>query len=215
MVGALVTANVAAFGYELWLAGGLTDAGTTLSEFIARWGLVPREFLREVGSPGTTAQIVWLTPFTAMFLHAGVLHLMGNMLYLWVFGAPIEDLLGHLRFAGFYLACGLAAAAIQLASDPMGYRPTVGASGAIAGVLGAYLVSYPRRRLRLLWPAVRIPAYWFLLPWIVIQVLSGVFYWTAEEGGTAWWAHVGGFVAGIALVGSMRLRSASRSRLRI
>jgi membrane associated rhomboid family serine protease len=204
---AICAANVAAFVYA-------AAQGPEAADLLDRWGLVPREFLRAAGSPSASRQLVWLTPLSAMFLHGGLLHLLGNLLYLWVFGAQIEELLGRVRFLVFYFACGLAAAAIPVASDPGSYLPTVGASGAISGLLGAYAVSYPTGRLRLLWPQVRVPAIVFLSVWIVLQVISGLGA-DGSAGGTAWWAHVGGFAAGVALARSMWLRPPRRGRLRI
>ena len=204
-VGSLIAVNAIVFGYEMFLSGGPAATGAAVGEFVATWGLVPREFLRELTDPGATSQIVWLTPISSLFLHGGLLHLACNLLYLWVFGAEIEAWLGWGRFLGFYLACGLAASAFQIASDPNSYVATIGASGAISGVLGAYVASYPHRRLRLRWPSIPIPAIFFLLVWIVIQVLSGIDVPSAEEGGSAWWAHTGGFLAGIALTRVMRV----------
>jgi membrane associated rhomboid family serine protease len=209
MVITLVSANVVTFAYAATL--GPEAAG----ELLDRWGLVPREFLRGAAHPSATRHLVWLTPLTAMFLHGGLLHLAGNLFYLWIFGAQIEELLGRARFVVFYLACGLAAAAIHVASAPSSYLPTVGASGAISGLLGAYAVSYPTGRLRLLWPQVRVPAIVFLTLWIALQVVSGLEAGSPGAGGTAWWAHVGGFAAGAALARSMWVRRPTRSRLRI
>jgi membrane associated rhomboid family serine protease len=205
-VGALIAVNAIVFCYEMILSGGPAADGAAVGEFVATWGLVPREFLREIADPGATRQVVWFTPISSMFIHGGLIHLASNLLYLWVFGAEIEEWLGAPRFLAFYLACGLAASGFQIASNPDSYVATIGASGAISGVLGAYVVSYPHRRLRLRWPPVPIPAIFFLLAWIVIQVLSGFDHQPAEEGGTAWWAHTGGFLAGIALTRSMRAR---------
>jgi membrane associated rhomboid family serine protease len=205
-IGALIAVNAIVFCYEMLLSGGPAADGAAVGEFVATWGLVPREFLREIADPGATRQVVWLTPISSMFLHGGLIHLASNLLYLWVFGAEVEDWLGSSRFLVFYLACGLAASGFQVASDPDSYVATIGASGAISGVLGAYVVSYPHRRLRLRWPPIPIPAAFFLLVWIVIQVLSGFEDLPAEEGGAAWWAHTGGFLAGIALTRSIRAR---------
>ncbi len=202
------------FLYEVWL-GSSGSASDAQGRFIAAWGLVPREFLREITSPGATSQVVWLTPLTAMFIHGGPIHLLGNWLFLWMFGGPIEARLGHVRFAVFYLICGLAAASIHVASDSSSYLPSVGASGAISGVLGAYVVCHPRHRLRLLWLRVRVPAFSVGLLWIVIQVISGLYDRAAQEGGVAWTAHVGGFAVGIALIRSMPERQPGRSALRI
>jgi membrane associated rhomboid family serine protease len=203
-VAALIAVNGIVFGYEMILSGGPAADGAAVGEFVARWGLVAREFLREISDPGATSQVVWFTPISSMFLHGGLIHLGCNLLYLWVFGTEIENWLGGCRFLAFYLACGLAASAFQIASDPNSYVATIGASGAISGVLGAYLISYPHRRLQPRWSPIPIPAIFFLLVWVVIQILSGVGYAPAEEGGSAWWAHTGGFLAGIALARTLR-----------
>ena len=205
-VGALIAVNVIVFLYEMILSGGSAADGAAVGEFVATWGLVPREFLREIADPGATRQIVWFTPISSMFLHGGLIHLASNLLYLWVFGAELELWLGGRRFLVFYLACGLAASGFQIASNPDSYLATIGASGAVSGLLGAYVASYSYRRLRLRWSPVPIPAIFFLLAWIVIQVLSGIDYQPAEEGGTAWWAHTGGFLAGITLARLVRAR---------
>jgi membrane associated rhomboid family serine protease len=211
----LIAANLLVFAGELFLLVAEGRGVGALAEFTDAWGLVPREFLRGFSEPRPTGQIFWLTPLAAMFIHGGLLHLAGNLVYLWIFGRPLEDLLGHGRFFVFYLACGLAAAAAQVASDPDSYAPIVGASGAVSGVLGGYALSYPLGRLRLLWPPVRVPAGLFLLVWIGLQIASGLSADAVASGGVAWWAHVGGFVAGLALVRAMRVRSPIRSRLRI
>jgi membrane associated rhomboid family serine protease len=213
VVVSLILANLFVFLLEVSLVAG--GGAGALAEFTDTWGLVPREFLRGASQPRATGQIVWLTPVAAMFIHGGLLHLAGNVLYLWIFGPRIEDLLGHGRFLLFYLVCGLAASAVQVASSPDSYAPIVGASGAISGLLGGYAVSYPTGRLALLWPPVRVPAALFLLAWIAIQVLSGLGAGANASAGIAWWAHVGGFLTGMALVRSMRVRSPIRSRLRI
>lgn len=205
-VAALIVANALVFLYEVILSGGGDADGAALGEFVATWGLVPREFLREMADPGATRQIVWLTPISSMFLHGGLVHLAINLLYLWIFGAEIEAWLGGARFLALYLACGLAASGFQIASDPDAYLATVGASGAISGVIGAYVASYPHRRLQLRWPRVPLPTIFLLLLWVVIQVLSGLGWRSAEEGGEVWWAHSGGFLAGIALARSLRAR---------
>jgi len=140
-----------------------------------------------------------------MFMHVGWLHLFGNMLYLWIFGDNVEDKLGHFRFVLFYLLCGLGAALCQVALSPDSTIPTVGASGAIAGVLGAYLVSFPRSKVVTFIPIfifpwiVQIPAVLYLLFWFAMQLLSGVSSLNMPEGtgGVAWWAHVGGFLLGM------------------
>ena len=145
----------------------------------------------------------------SMFLHGGWAHLLGNMLYLWIFGDNVEDRMGHLRYLAFYLSCGWAASYAHIWSDGASRIPSIGASGAIAGVLGAYLTLYPRARVVTLLPLglftqlVAIPAYFFLGFWFLQQFLSGAMTLavrTAQTGGVAWWAHVGGFVAGGVLV---------------
>ncbi len=150
-----------------------------------------------------------LTPFTSMFLHGGWTHLLGNMLFFWVFGNNIEDAVGHLRFVLFYLVCGLAAAFAQVALDPASPVPMVGASGAISGVMGAYLVLYPRARVNMLFifvifiRVIPLPAWLVLIWWFALQllgampVLAGV---QAATGGVAVMAHIGGFVAGLVLI---------------
>jgi membrane associated rhomboid family serine protease len=152
-----------------------------------------------------------LTIFTSMFLHGGFMHLAGNMLYLWIFGNNIEDALGKLRFLLFYFLCGLVAACGQIAQDPESTIPMVGASGAISGVLGAYLLLYPHARVLVLVPLgfymqmLKIPAGWVLGLWFLMQLLSSAMAGTGG-GGVAWFAHIGGFVAGMVLVPFMKRR---------
>ena len=148
------------------------------------------------------------TILTSMFLHADWLHLGGNMLYLWVFGDNIEDSMGHVRFIAFYLLCGVAAVLTHGLMDPQSTTPLIGASGAVSGVLGAYLLLHPRVRviaLVLPWLPLPLPAYIVLGGWIVLQVVNA---WVngavPATGGTAWWAHIGGFVAGALLIVPMR-----------
>jgi Uncharacterized membrane protein (homolog of Drosophila rhomboid) len=147
-----------------------------------------------------------LTPLLSMFLHGGWLHLLGNCLFFWVFGNNVEDSMGHVRFLVFYLLCGLAAAAAQVISQPVSPVPTVGASGAISGILGAYLVLYPRARVRMLFFVfvVSIPAWAVLLWWLAWQLLSGLPQLMNVRpdvsSGVAVWAHIGGFVTGLILV---------------
>ncbi len=177
----------------------------TLSEadrqaFVFTFGLVPAHFsLLNVG--------------TSMFVHAGLGHLAGNMLFLWIFGDNVEDRLGHGRYLAFYLACGTVAALAQAALDPQSLVPMVGASGAIAGVMGAYLVLYPHSRVLMLFPfppiLFELPAIFFLVAWFVMQFLSGLGALATIgagdlSGGIAFWAHVMGFVTGLALVRWLR-----------
>jgi membrane associated rhomboid family serine protease len=172
----------------------LTDRGRDL--VLLTFGLIP-------------AQFSILTAFTAMFIHAGIAHLGGNMLFLWIFGDNVEDRLGHGRFLVFYLLCGFGATVAQTALNPDSIAPMVGASGAIAGVMGAYLVLYPRSRVLMLFPfppiLFELPAVFFLAFWFIVQFLNGVnqlpiFQRNQISGGVAFWAHVIGFVAGVALV---------------
>ena len=146
------------------------------------------------------------TLVSCMFLHGGLLHLFGNMIFLWVFGDNVEDACGHLRFLAFYLVCGVAAAAIHVASDPASMVPVIGASGAISGVLGAYLVLHPRANVVLMiffGVFVTVPAVLVLGLWFAIQVLNAL---QPANGGVAWWAHVGGFVVGALLIVGFRRR---------
>ena len=194
----LIVANVAVFLYELTL-------GRDVEEFTRVFGLVPADFS-------------WFTLFTSMFLHGGLFHVGGNMLYLWIFGDNVEDRMGHGRFLAFYVLCGTAAALTQTFTSPESTVPMVGASGAIAGVMGAYFVLYPRSRIVTLIPLffffqiVEIPAIFFLGIWFVMQFLSGVGSIAASAtGGVAFWAHIGGFVAGV--VGVLLLRRPERQRV--
>ncbi len=150
-----------------------------------------------------------LTPVSAMFLHGGWLHILGNMLYLYIFGDNVEDMLGRGKFLLFYIACGVLSFAVQILFQTHSMVPNVGASGAIAGILGAYFILFPRARvltlipLFLFFPLVEIPAFVFLGIWFLIQFLSGAASLgrsSALSGGVAWWAHIGGFVAGIVLL---------------
>jgi len=194
----LIWANFVVFAYEL-------SRGAALEEFIARWGLVPARLASEgLFSPAG------LTIFSSMFLHGGWLHILGNMWFLYLFGDNVEDRLGHLRYLGFYLLCGVASAATHFLFNPGSAVPVVGASGAIAGVLGAYFVLFPLARVAaLVWAffmawVVEVPAMLFLGLWFIFQFVAGMASLpgavAGATGGIAWWAHVGGFVAGVLLV---------------
>ncbi len=194
---ALIAINVLCFLFELSLGTG------GMHELIERFGVVP-DALTSGDSPGS-----YVTPLTSMFLHGGFLHLIGNMWFLYLFGDNIEDNFGRVRFIIFYLACGGAAAAMQVAIDPHAEIPMVGASGAIAGVLGAYMTLYPRARVVTLVPIfiflqfIELPAVFFIAVWFLWQLLSGLTSLgmaSLNQGGVAFFAHVGGFVAGLALV---------------
>ncbi len=197
---ALILACVAAFSAQLTIWGGLERS-------VWRFGLIPAVLTGEARlAVGLRAAPAPLTLLTSMFLHGGVLHLAGNLLYLWVFGNNVEDRLGHGRFLLFYAGAGLAAAALQIALDPGSRVPMVGASGAISGVLGAYMVLWPRARVLVFLPFLpfflpRIPAFWLLGLWFLGQ-LGGVLSPAGEAGGVAFGAHIGGFLAGV-LVGAL------------
>jgi membrane associated rhomboid family serine protease len=197
----LITLNVLAFLYELSL-------GKALDVFIMQYGAVPLRFVLAGQMEEVSTFERFLPIFTSMFLHGGWLHLGGNMLYLWIFGDNVEDRLGPVRFLVFYLACGLAAALTQIYINPTSKIPMVGASGAVAGVLGAYLVLFPHARVLALIPIVfffqivELPALLFLGFWFLMQFLNGAISITAANyatGGVAWWAHIGGFVSGVVL----------------
>ena len=177
-------------------------------EFIRTWAFVPREF---AANPGAEIQTV----FSAMFMHGGWVHLFGNMLYLWIFGDNVEDNFGSFRFLLFYIICGIAATFAQMAVTPGSNVPNLGASGAIAGVLAAYVVMFPRGRVSVLIgrAVTEVPAIMAIGLWIVLQLVSGIgaitdTTQTADLGGVAYMAHVGGFVAGLVLVFFFRRRYA-------
>jgi membrane associated rhomboid family serine protease len=150
----------------------------------------------------------WVTPLSSMFLHGGWFHLIGNMWFLWVFGNNVEDSMGHARYLFFYVVCGLAAAAAQTLVNPASAIPMVGASGAISGVMGAYVVLYPKVRVHMLVilgifiTRIVVPAYLMLGYWFLLQLVGGGL--SGEEGGVAFWAHAGGFVAGAVLIAFFR-----------
>ena len=184
---------------------------------VCRFGLIPGELL-QLAPAGTRLPIgegsvcvlsdsgTWYTAITSMFMHGGWMHILGNMWFLWIFGGNVEDAMGSTRFVIFYVLCGLAAAAFQVAADPASTIPMVGASGAIGGVMGAYILLYPRVHVHMLIilviyvTTIAVPAYLMLGYWFLVQVLSGVANYGAGGGGVAFWAHVGGFVAGGSLI---------------
>jgi len=174
-------------------------------EFIRLYGLIPLEI--SSGNPFIPHPVpLYATIFTSMFIHGGLFHLGGNMLYLWIFGDNVEDRMGRPKFLMFYLLSGVGAAAAQIWADPASKIPMIGASGAISGVLGAYLFLFPHARVLTLIPlglfsrVIEIPALVVLGFWIIVQVLNGVMTFGAKAGGVAWLAHVGGFVAGLVMV---------------
>lgn len=173
--------------------------------FVAQYALVPAEFLNRIDLPPAIPLPIWLTLFTSMFLHGGLLHLLGNMLYLWIFGDNVEDAMGHGKFLLFYLVCGAIASFAQMAINPNSGVPQIGASGAIAGVLAAYFMLFPNSRVLTLIPIfffirlVAVPAVFLLGFWFILQVLSGAGSLGAASG-VAFFAHIGGFIAGGVLV---------------
>ena len=198
---ALIIANAAIFLYEVSL-------GPRIEQFLLTFGVVPSDIVESFTSG--RFRIGAVSPFfTSMFLHGGWLHLAGNMLYLWVFGDNVEDKLGHGRYLVFYVVCGLAASLLHVFIAPSSSMPTVGASGAISGILGAYLLMFPRARVVTVIPiffflqVAELPALVVLGFWFVMQFFNGLIslgYETGGMGGVAWWAHVGGFVAGLILI---------------
>src|SRR5438093_4426311 len=199
----IIIANVCVFFYELSLGS------RSFERFIMHYGVGPTTVLAWPHSHGPFT-VVALPFFTSMFLHGGWLHLIGNMWYLWIFGDNVEDRLGHFSYLIFYLLCGLGAGIVHTILNAGTEIPSVGASGAIAGVLGAYVVSYPFARVLTLVPifvflqVIEIPALLVLGFWFVMQFLSGTTSLAlagGNAGGVAWWAHVGGFVIGMILVG--------------
>jgi membrane associated rhomboid family serine protease len=196
---ALIAANVLAFLVEL-----MQPSERALQSFIQAWGVVPREYSTARDLPPMIPLPFWSTLLSSMFLHGGWMHLGGNMLYLWIFGDNLEKVMGALRFAIFYLVCGLAASLAHIVFGPASTVPAVGASGAISGVLGGYLVLFPRNQVRVLTRGgvAHVPAIYVLGFWIVIQLINGVgsIATSSETSGVAYMAHVGGFVAGLVLV---------------
>jgi membrane associated rhomboid family serine protease len=196
---ALIIANVAVW---MFVQGG----GVDLESSVCRYGLIPAEL---TGKPAIGQRVcplgglTWPTLVTSMFMHGGWVHLASNLLFLWVFGNNVEDSTGHFRFMAFYLFCGLAAAFLHVGLSSGSTIPTVGASGAISGVLGAYLLLYPRVRVHVFFPPFfffTMRAAWVLGYWILIQILMGVAQLRGVVSGVAVWAHIGGFAAGLVLI---------------
>ncbi|MCS7026242.1 MAG: rhomboid family intramembrane serine protease [Bryobacteraceae bacterium] len=190
----LIIVNVVIFLFEVMLDD------FSRNELFASWGIVPARFQLE-------------TLATSMFLHGGWMHLIGNMWFLWIYGDNVEDILGHGKYLAFYLACGVIAGLTHLYFNPGSRVPTIGASGAIAGVMGAYMAKFPHSRILTLVPVfiflttVEIPAVLILAYWFFIQIFSGfgeIGYSSISRGGVAWWAHAGGFAAGYFLIRLVR-----------
>ena len=195
----LLILNVIVFFLEI-------NGGTA---FVEKWAFIPARFLNDLASGIVTI-------FTSMFMHAGWLHLLGNMLYLWIFGDNVEDRFGHGKFLLFYILCGIAAAFAQMAVNPESSIPNVGASGAISGILASYLVLYPSGRIRV-WTGyyiAHVPALLVIGLWILLQLLSGFgsLSTAGEQGGVAYMAHIGGFVAGLILTFFFRGKEVVSSR---
>lgn len=207
-------------------------AGEAGAEFTYAYSVVPYEITHNVDLvapvrvpggpvipqfPGPSP--IWLTIFSSMFMHGGWMHILGNMLYLWIFGDNIEDNFGHTKFAIFYLVCGVAASFAQIFGDPNSLIPSLGASGAIAGVLGAYLIMFPKNRVRtllplgFLWTTIELPAVVVLGFWIVIQIFSQytASFGHTRSGGVAYLAHIGGFACGLVLCFLFRRKTARPS----
>jgi membrane associated rhomboid family serine protease len=221
----LIAMNVIVYAYEFFLsfpadptlAASRSAAARAFQGFVLEFGLVPcrlaascppKLFTQLAGAPSP-----WITVFTSMFVHGGLLHVGGNMLYLWIFGNNVEDATGRSRFLGFYLLCGVVAAGAQWLQNPSSTVPMVGASGAVSGTLGAYLLLHPHARVWTLivfgffWRIVPVPAVIVLGFWIVVQAVNSVLtFGRGEGGGVAFLAHVGGFVAGLVLIGVFRRR---------
>jgi membrane associated rhomboid family serine protease len=200
----LIAANLGLFFYEISL-------GESLPPFLERYAVVPARLL---GGEALSVREL-LTPVTAMFLHGGWMHVLGNMLYLYIFGDNVEDTLGHGRYLLFYIACGAASFAVQIGFQSASTVPNIGASGAIAGVLGAYFLLFPRARVVTLLPlppfVFEIPAIVFLGVWFLLQFRGGISLGSAAAtGGVAWWAHVGGFVAGVVFLKVFTIRGRGR-----
>jgi membrane associated rhomboid family serine protease len=205
---AFVTISFIALNILAFLLEINQPSEAALQSFVEAWGVVPREYTDGVDLPPAIPYPVWSTLFTSMFLHGGWGHLFGNLLFLWVFGDNVEHRIGHLRFFVFYLATGVAAALAHVFFNANSMIPTVGASGAISGVLGGYLVMFPRNRVYVLswWGVMAVPAVFMLGLWILMQFINGVgsIAVTPETGegatgGVAYLAHIGGFIAGMIL----------------
>ena len=208
---AIIGACVGVFIFELTLST------IDINRFFVDWGVIPKQLIDWLDSPSGAEEPA--TVFSSMFVHGGWLHLIGNMLYLWVFGDNVEDAMGHLPYLLFYALAGVGAAALQVFVDQDSLIPMVGASGAISGVLAAYLVLYPRATVAVVIPllwffgAFPVPAAFLIIFWFLMQLLNGVASLGTATGvteGVAVWAHVGGFVTGFVLVFAFRRRGGGR-----
>ncbi|MGH7658750.1 MAG: rhomboid family intramembrane serine protease [Gemmatimonadales bacterium] len=201
----LIAINILVFLLQL--------AQADIQALFMTWAIVPVEYSRMADLPPEHLGPFWFTLFSSMFMHGGWMHLLGNMLFLWIFGDNVEEAMGHAKFLVFYLICGVLASLAQIFLDLDSTIPSLGASGAISGVLAAYLVLFPRQKVRVLLirRVARMPAWAVIGMWIVLQFINGIgtLAQTEQTGGVAYAAHVGGFVAGLALVWVFRNRSGS------
>jgi membrane associated rhomboid family serine protease len=213
----VVTVVLIGLNLAAWVLVQGMGAEPYLSKSVCELGLIPGEFLGLI-PPGYAVPVSetmacvadpdneWYTPVTSMFLHGGWLHLIGNMWFLWLFGNNVEDSMGHYRYLAFYVLSGVAAAAAQTFVNPSSVIPMVGASGAISGVMGAYIVLYPRVRVHMLIvlgifiTRIAVPAFLMLGYWFLLQLLGGLPGLGDDRGGVAFWAHAGGFIAGALLI---------------
>jgi membrane associated rhomboid family serine protease len=204
----IVLVNILIFVWSLTLPNGFEQ------RIVYRFGLVPKDLLISVTTRPDLLPYNCLTVFTSMFLHGGVFHILGNMLYLWIFGNNVEDAMGHTKFFAFYLLSGVAAALAQFSFDPSSAVPMIGASGAVSGILGAYLLLFPRAKVKTLIfilffiTTIDIPAMLLLTIWFFMQI---AFY---QGEGVAWFAHIGGFVFGLLFVKVFAFRVRPKVRAR-
>lgn len=207
----LIVLNVLVFLLELG-----QGSQAQLQNFFEKWSVIPREYAAQTDLPPGIPLPFWFTLFSSMFMHGGWMHLIGNMLYLWVFGDNIEDRWGHAKFLIIYLVCGIIASFAHILFNLQSAIPSLGASGAISGILGAYIVMFPRNRIRVLMGRgiAHVPAMVVLGFWIVLQFINqiGQMGTSTETAGVAYWAHIGGFIAGVVfaflLGGSSRRQTA-------
>ena len=214
----IIVVNVLVFLYELSL-------GLDLGQFLYQYGVVPVKATHYYRSSDSTLIETFFPFLSSIFLHGGFIHLIGNMWFLWIFGDNIEDKLGHVKYFFFYILCGIIASSVHVFFNSLAEIPCVGASGAIAAVLGAYMVTFPRARVTTVIPIffflqiIELPAVVVIGFWILIQFFSGAVSLTTSTsgGGVAWWAHIGGFVSGIILFYTIRIlfvRKTMRRRYR-
>lgn len=215
----IILANIAVYLYEVVLSGNINlgDSSRQLQAFFYSWAVVPVEYTRGVDIGAPSPQPVFITLVTSMFIHGNLLHIGGNMLFLWIFGDNVESNMGHIKYLFFYFICGIVAGLAQILVSPFSIVPSLGASGAIAGVLAGYIVLYPRALVRTLLfippffiTVIRVYAFIYLGIWFLLQLWDGLAQVgapeTAQTGGVAFWAHIGGFLAGLLLIWVLRGR---------